>query len=82
MQRCTFRVENFGGRFAAAIFDLLAMCVRQVRADRCPVPLRRGTAIHSPSFFSGMPIARRSCRASSSLRADVTIVMCMPCGRV
>jgi len=25
MQRCTFRVENFGGRFAAAIFDLLAM---------------------------------------------------------
>jgi hypothetical protein len=25
MQRYTFRVENFGGRFAAAIFDLLAM---------------------------------------------------------
>ncbi len=25
MHRCTFRVENFGGRFAAAIFDLLAI---------------------------------------------------------
>jgi hypothetical protein len=25
MQRCTWRVENFGGRFAAAIFDLLAI---------------------------------------------------------
>jgi len=25
MHRRTVRVENFGGRFAAAIFDLLAM---------------------------------------------------------
>jgi hypothetical protein len=27
MQRCTWRVENFGGRLAAAIFDLLAIFV-------------------------------------------------------
>lgn len=36
----------------------------------------------SPSFLSGTPIARRNSRASSSVRAVVTSVMFMPCGRV
>ena len=67
MQRRTARVEYFGFRAAAAIFDLLALV---------------SYASPSPSFFRGIPIARRNSRASSSLRADVTSVMFIPCGRV
>ena len=75
MQRRTIRVEYLGFRFAAAIFDLLAMVV----SVGCGLS---GHAAASPSFFRGMPIARRNWRASSSVRAVVTSVMCMPWGRV
>jgi len=34
MQRCTVRVENFGGFFAAAIFDLLAIHVSKYRPHK------------------------------------------------
>ncbi len=53
-----------------------------------PVVFRAGRwpggryAAASPSFLRGMPIATRNCRASSSLRAVVTNVMFIPCGRV
>ena len=66
MQRRTTRVEYFGFRAAAAILDLLAIV---------------SSVSHSPSFFRGMPIARRNSFASSSVRADVTSVMFIPCGR-
>jgi len=90
MQRCTFRVENFGGLFAAAIFDLLAMSPsnsgrRATQVLMSPGVHRAGRYAAAPpssSFFSGTPIARRSCLASSSVRAEVTIVMFIPCGRV
>lgn len=92
MQRRTVRVENFGGRFAAAIFDLLAM----VRSNACLCPVfclclffrlclapRLRARLHryaaaSPSFLSGSPIATKNSRASSSVSAEVTNVMFMP----
>ena len=89
MQRRTTRVLNFGGRLAAAIFDLLAMddpvdLLTQPSgpAPAAPIPGRYAAASPSPSFLSGIPIARRNSRASSSEPADVTSVMFMPCGRV
>lgn len=89
MHRRTARVENFGVFFAAAIFDLLAMddpvslfVLPSGPVPAAPVPCRYAAASPSPSFFSGRPIARRNRRASSSEWADVTNVMCMPCGRV
>lgn len=102
MHRCTFRVENFAGRFAEAILDLLAIGDSNESRDhgwtlirfippRLPcVPdgtpktasCRYAAAPPSSSFFRGTPIARRNCRASSSLRAVVTSVMFIPWGRV
>jgi hypothetical protein len=87
MQRRTARVEYLGLRFAAAIFDLLAMilqCVLRIRGRWWS--WRTGEmgryAAASPSFFRGMPIATRNRLASSSLRAVVTNVMFIPWGRV
>lgn len=89
MQRCTFRVENFGGRLAAAIFDLLAIpdscwrpTVGRVTSSSFLVMRRYAAAPSSPSFLSGIPIARRNSLASASVRAVVTNVMFMPCGLV
>ena len=80
MHRRTSRVENFGGRFAAAILDLLAMdpllsslVVGSVLGIR-----RYAAASPSPSFLSGSPIATRNSRASSSDVAEVTKVIFMP----
>jgi len=83
MQRRTTRVEYFGFRLAAAIFDLLAMVIHSVSRGR-PAPRRRTRryAAASPSFFKGSPIATRNSRASASVRAVVTKVMFIPWGRV
>jgi hypothetical protein len=90
MQRRTIRVENFGFRWAAAILDLLAMVssVRAAFSIRYSVgqPGGRAEVRHyaaaSPSFLRGIPIATRNCLASSSVRAVVTKVMFIPCGRL
>ena len=94
MQRRTIRVEYLGFRVAAAILDLLAMvlqCVlrfRKLRTVMCGGRFTRDSglgcryAAASPSFLSGRPMATRNCRASSSVRADVTNVIFIPCGRV
>lgn len=87
MHRRIVRVENFGGRLAAAIFDLLAMVSFRRRPTSPTVlgkKLNRYAAAppSSPSvFFIGSPIARNNARASSSVRAEVTNVMFIPCGR-
>jgi len=60
--RRTRRVENFGGRFAIAIFDLLAMQY----------------SCGSYAARIGMPSRRNSSRASSSFSALVTTVTFMP----
>lgn len=83
MQRCTVRVEYFGVRFAAAIFDLLAMvvpeCLSRVPALAGPFRRNRYAAASEPSsFFSGTPRAFRSVFDSSSLSVVVTIVMFIP----
>ena len=79
MQRRTIRVENFGGRFAAAIFDLLA-----IWSSLSASPLQDAYAAASApsSFFSGTPKPLSSSRAAASDLAVVTIVMFMPWGRV
>ena len=80
MHRRTIRVENFGGRLAAAIFDLLAMVGR---LPARPYHARRyAAASPSPCFLRGSPMATRNSRASSSVSAEVTKVIFMPCGRV
>lgn len=89
MQRRTIREEYLGFRSAAAILDLLAMVLSLRATVRCESSCRQlrvraaspgwgRYAAASPSFFRGIPIAIKNCRASSSLRADVTNVMFIP----
>ncbi len=80
MQRRTILVENFGGRLAAAIFDLLAICSSSSAMP--DVNDAYAAASASPSFLSGTPKPFRSSRAAASVFAVVTIVMFIPCGRV
>ena len=86
MHRRTSRVENFGGRLAAAIFDLLAIPsffgVDPQPAGLTGARCRYAAASPPPCFLSGSPIATNNSRHSSSVPAEVTNVMFIPCGRV
>lgn len=74
-QRRFTRVENFGVRFARANLDLLATAYSpQFKADG-----DQAASVDEPLVRNGIPNAVNSINASSSLRAEVPIVIFIPC---
>lgn len=83
------RVENFGGRFALAIFDLLATTNTLSEGTQIPRPRRPSRRNRyflrvggGCSLWNGIPSWVSSSRDSSSVALRTTKVMFIPCTRV